>query len=141
MGKWTNAPAQRSPEAYTRGLKRMRDKYQNDATFRAKDAARGRARNADPVQRAKIKDRQLKKLYDMTLEQYQQMHEAQQGLCLICRQPAAPHRMLAVDHDHVSGAVRGLLCGTCNTALPLVEDPVKLANALQYLADAAYANG
>jgi hypothetical protein len=55
----------------------------------------------------------------------------QKGLCLICR--AAPPA--AVDHDHVTGRVRGILCGDCNTGMGQLDDnPWLLRRAIEYLA-------
>jgi len=43
-------------------------------------------------------------------------------------------RLLAVDHEHVSGAVRGLLCDQCNVAIGMMgEDPGRLELAAAYL--------
>jgi hypothetical protein len=59
------------------------------------------------------------------------MLEEQGGKCPICRKRKARH----VDHDHVSGAVRGILCFNCNGGLGRFEDdPVKLRRAIAYLA-------
>ncbi len=58
------------------------------------------------------------------------MSEAQNGLCAMCRDGPAAH----VDHDHVSGQVRGLLCFNCNAGLGLFKDrTVVLAAAITYL--------
>lgn len=67
----------------------------------------------------------LKRNYGMTVEQYQEIEERQNGLCALCRQPplvgkrasGKPQRppRLYVDHDHTSGKVRGLLCHWCNS--------------------------
>lgn len=61
--------------------------------------------------------------------EYSRMLEAQGHACAICRQPeSAIHhrsgevRALAVDHDHETDAVRGLLCRDCNTLLGLAHD-------------------
>lgn len=45
------------------------------------------------------------------------MYEAQGGTCAICDQPCASGRRLAVDHDHVTNRIRGLLCAKCNSCL------------------------
>jgi hypothetical protein len=58
------------------------------------------------------------------------MFAAQDGLCAICREAPAEH----VDHDHVSGRVRGLLCFNCNGALGQFRDRVDLMlRAVAYL--------
>ena len=48
------------------------------------------------------------------------MFEAQGGLCAICHKPQTT-RKLAVDHDHESGLIRGLLCTRCNCDIGLLE--------------------
>lgn len=59
---------------------------------------------------------------DLTVEQYDEMHDLQAGLCKICgRAESASGRRLAVDHDHETGAIRGLLCTKCNTTVGWVE--------------------
>jgi len=73
-------------------------------------------------QRAHIKHR-----YGISLDDYHKMLEAQGGVCAICKEPGKPSRkkptkyliprLLDVDHDHVTGRVRGLLCNSCNRRL------------------------
>ena len=46
----------------------------------------------------------------------------QQDACAICRRRCATGRRLAVDHDHTTGRVRGLLCFRCNTSLARYEE-------------------
>jgi hypothetical protein len=59
---------------------------------------------------------------DLTSEQYEEMHRLQKGLCKICGRPEpASGRRLAVDHSHVTGEIRGLLCTKCNTTVGWVE--------------------
>jgi len=57
--------------------------------------------------------KQTCKKYKITPTQYAELLTAQRGLCAICRRPPAK-RKLAVDHDHNTGLVRGLLCFYCN---------------------------
>lgn len=60
--------------------------------------------------------------YGLTPESYAELLDAQGGVCAICERPPPGERMLAVDHDHDTGEVRGLLCSNCNTALGLLGD-------------------
>lgn len=78
--------------------------------------------------------RHIQVTYGITGEQYQRLLEAQEGVCFICRRANGASRKLAVDHSHVSGFVRGLLCGPCNKILGhLRDDPgagLRIANYL-----------
>jgi len=79
----------------------------------------------------------MKKLYGITLEQYDTMLAFQGGCCGICRRPAASMTTrLNIDHDHKTRQVRGLLCSWCNhKRLPAVHDSVEYAaNLTAYLA-------
>ena len=80
----------------------------------------------------------LRKLYGITLEQYQELLAAQDGVCAICRQPPRGKRkFLVVDHDHETGQIRGLLCVTCNIGLGALRDRTDLLQAaLVYLEQA-----
>lgn len=55
----------------------------------------------------------------------------QASCCLICERRTA---ILCVDHDHVTGEVRGVLCRTCNVQLGIIEKPGWLGRALEYIA-------
>lgn len=77
----------------------------------------------------------------ITLEEYQRLHDAQHGVCAICKEFPKGMR-LAVDHSHdccigqttCGKCNRGLLCATCNTLLHRLEKtPGWLEKALQYL--------
>lgn len=58
----------------------------------------------------------LKSKFNITLEQYDKMLEKQNGVCAICGKPPI-HRKLAIDHNHKTGKIRGLLCIRCNPML------------------------
>ncbi len=76
----------------------------------------------------------LKSLYGLTLEEYEEMLREQDGKCAICGELPSPTKLLDVDHDHENKTVRGLLCNHCNTALGLVkEDPEILSAMIDYL--------
>jgi len=96
-------------------------------------------RNKNPEMNKKIQLRSDLKGFGMTVAQYDALIALQEGLCAICRKIPSGSR-LAVDHDHASGANRGLLCNSCNGGLGLLRDsPALLRAALDYLA--TYAAG
>jgi Autographiviridae endonuclease VII len=78
----------------------------------------------------------FRKLYGINITQYDWLLRRQNGVCAVCGQPCKTGKRLAVDHDHRTGAVRGLLCGLCNTAAGALQDDPQLAGAL-----ARYLNG
>lgn len=91
-------------------------------------------RNRETVRRYKLKVN-----FGITLEQYNEMFEQQDGCCAICRETESGVKHgrlidLSVDHDHVTGEVRRLLCGSCNKGLGFFMDsPDLLAAAILYL--------
>lgn len=91
-------------------------------------------------------ERRRKRLsnYGMTDEEYFALVEAQGGVCAICGTTDGVRSdsdgSLVVDHDHATGAVRGLLCGNCNLGIGFLrDDPAILRAAIIYLARAAAA--
>jgi hypothetical protein len=89
--------------------------------------------------RRKSKSVQLKAKYGITLECYEEMHDEQKGLCAICGNPESAasniggEKLLAVDHNHETGEVRGLLCQACNVGLGHFTTPERLMAAASYL--------
>ncbi len=72
----------------------------------------------------------LKARYGITAAEYDAMVEAQGGVCAMCEERAPEH----VDHDHLTGRIRGVLCSCCNQALGNLRDSVDLARrAVDYL--------
>ena len=69
---------------------------------------------------------------NITMQQYSEMFAAQHGRCLICNRPEKWE--LRVDHDHITGKVRGLLCHKCNSGLGMFNDDLGLLQtAVHYL--------
>jgi hypothetical protein len=73
----------------------------------------------------------IKRKYGLTPEQYEAMRIAQKDLCAICREPDTYSSTsgLCVDHCHVTGRVRGLLCNRCNRAIGLMRDDERVLQA------------
>lgn len=68
----------------------------------------------------------------MTYTEFKEMLKGQNGKCVICGK--VDRRRLSVDHCHKTGKVRGLLCHSCNVALGLFKDDIKLLKkAIIYL--------
>lgn len=85
-----------------------------------------------PAGKAMIRNRDLKRFYGITLEDYNRMFDEQSGLCAICR--VALDTTANVDHDHKTDNVRGLLCRSCNLALGHFQDSKEsLKAAIRYL--------
>lgn len=74
-----------------------------------------------------------KRMTGVSKEEYLQKLEHQQGKCAICGMKDAKRR-LAADHDHETGAARGLLCRDCNQVLGKFQDsPERFLTAAAYL--------
>lgn len=82
-----------------------------------------------PKGKATQRRNQLKMRYGITVEEYDRMLKAQDGVCAICHKPEPAYSHLAVDHCHLTSTVRGLLCSRCNTAVAQLQDSPKLARA------------
>lgn len=78
----------------------------------------------------------LKRKYGISNDDYFFMRDLQECKCAICGtpEPEIHDDWLVVDHDHKTGAVRGLLCSKCNTSLGgFQDDPAILEAAINYL--------
>jgi len=67
----------------------------------------------------------LNKNYNLTLEEFNQMYELQNGKCYLCEKPISG-KEVKIDHNHSTGKVRKLLCHNCNTSLGLLNEDIKL---------------
>ena len=79
-----------------------------------------------------------KKRYGVSEEEYKTMFLKQNGNCLGCgTNQSKLKKALHVDHCHITGKVRGLLCATCNLALGYAKDNEQiLLNLIKYLKNA-----
>ena len=112
--------------------------YQRRQTARHPERKRAqdtnwRKRNPEKA-RAGIRRWNLMRKFGISVEDYDVMLQGQGGLCALCgRSERALAKRLAVDHDHDTGAVRGLLCGPCNVVLGYIENTEWYPKALAYL--------
>jgi hypothetical protein len=137
--------------AKERGNARRRERYATDPEYRARIDAQTKASHArnpeskrrgnkqwQARQRAHLKASDPELLrhqnfrgalykYGLSPAAYEAMLISQNGVCAICRQHETAKlrgatRRMSVDHDHATGAVRGLLCTNCNQALGKFKD-------------------
>ncbi|WP_345436669.1 endonuclease VII domain-containing protein [Actinoallomurus vinaceus] len=94
--------------------------------YRPEARTRGRSRGGSKSHR----HYHLTGRYGIGADEVDRMIDRQGGLCLICRTAATAH----IDHDHVTGVVRGVLCGDCNSGMgQLRDDPWVVRRAIEYL--------
>lgn len=67
-------------------------------------------------------EKRVQNVYGLEAGEYAQLYEFQGGVCALCRRSTGAARRLAVDHDHLTGKVRGELCKPCNTLLGHARD-------------------
>ena len=111
--------------------KKRRKEYEQSPEYKAAQ----KKYNQSPEYKAAQKKRRLKREYDITLDQYNEMLDAQDGRCAVCGIVFVGTKPPHIDHDHVTLKVRGLLCAQCNSGLGQFKDsPIILRRALAYLA-------
>lgn len=109
----------------------------NPENHAPRESGWARKRQADPTWERR---ETLRRKYNITPEKYAELYTLQGGLCAICLEPetitvrSRNPWTLAVDHDHATGRVRGLLCNRCNLLLGKVHDESKILRAaIKYL--------
>lgn len=72
--------------------------------------------------------------YGLSLLDRAELLRLQHCKCAVCYDELKSGKGAAIDHDHNSGKVRGILCSSCNTAIGLFkEDPRRMRDAIAYL--------
>ncbi len=113
-------------------VKEWHRKYNEDPGRQRKH--RDRERHNYHLKPRDKRDRNLRLKFGITLDEYREMEAAQDSKCAVCQLECKSGRDLAVDHDHATDAVRGLLCMNCNRAIGWMQDsPDRLLAAAAYL--------
>lgn len=119
----------RDPEYRLKTQESQRRCYANNASYRSNVLASKKAKNADGSLSKQRYKMALKRKYGLSTAQFDAMVDQQQGMCAICS-----NALECVDHCHVTGVVRGLLCNRCNLGIGMLDDnPVLLKQAAEYL--------
>lgn len=83
---------------------------------------RKKAYKARPHAKVDAQRHNIKRAYGLTWEQAKALYDAQGGKCALCLQDISwEGRERAIDHDHATGKVRGILCRGCNQMLGYLE--------------------
>lgn len=78
-------------------------------------------------------DKLIRSEYGISTDERRDLETKQHGRCAICNDKPHASRRLSIDHDHATGAVRGLLCTRCNTTIGLLNDsPELIRKMLEY---------
>ena len=78
--------------------------------------------------------RKLERVYGISVEKFDAMLAAQGGKCAICSDEMPTRKGRHIDHNHVTGVVRAILCGPCNRGLGFFRDcPDRLRLAAAYI--------
>lgn len=82
----------------------------------------------------------LRRLYNITIDDFNGMIKFQNNKCGICfKEFSANRSSINIDHDHETGEVRGLLCSGCNTGLGQLGDNIEgIKKALYYLENSPF---
>lgn len=125
LKKWRDA----NPDHRRQYAKRY---WESNPEYRERCRAAERAKyHENPL---KARDDRLRYKYGIGLDEYRDMEARQGGVCAICGLKCKTGRELAVDHNHATGEVRGLLCGKCNKGIGLFDErPELFAAAVAYL--------
>ena len=109
---------------YQKEWRESHKKYKKEWFQKNKGRYKQRARNDHLI-----------KTYGITIEQYNELFIKQNGCCRICnRHQSEFKRSLAVDHDHKTNKIRGLLCHHCNRGLgDFFEDISIMESAITYI--------
>ena len=91
-----------------------------------------------PCEVYRVRRAKLHRMYGLTEDQYNLMLVAQDWKCLLCSKQLIDkgkrEEQPCIDHDHVTGQVRGLLCWCCNAGLGMFkENPEVLLRAIQHI--------
>jgi hypothetical protein len=127
-----------------RCAKKQRKRYYSDPKNLEKICKKSNEWKKNNKERVKknLRKWSLRNKFNMTVDEYDEMLEKQKGVCAICGKSEVVKnqygiKRLAVDHNHITGKVRGLLCTHCNIGIGNLfvdfEGVNLLLNAINYV--------
>ena len=113
---------------------RKTDKSPDNRHYTCKTCTCARLKETHDPER--YRKQHLKRKYNITLQEYNDMLAKQHHRCAVCSttEPGGKHNTFCVDHCHSTGKVRALLCRNCNMLLGMAKDrPEYLTQLIAYL--------
>jgi hypothetical protein len=124
-----NQSASKHRENNREKVREKNKNYRINNPDKVKESAKRWKENNLAYYKRMCRESKLKRLYGLTIEQYDDMLLKQNGLCCLCSNPAQ-----VVDHCHITNKVRGLLCHMCNKGLQRLKDNIEtMEKAIKYL--------
>lgn len=116
-------------------IKKSYEKRKILANEKNREYYKNRTPETKALRATKQMNSHLRLKYGISVEQYNEMLDSQNGCCLICnKNQNTLNRRLAVDHCHKTGKVRGLLCAACNTSLGHLEEDIdRMTRLINYV--------
>lgn len=114
----------------------LKSQYNKTYYLRHRERIIPKASERQRLNSERYRNKNLKRKYGIDTIEYDRMLKSQDGKCKICGtdRPGIKGRRFAVDHNHVTGEVRGLLCLRCNLLIGHAKDDIQiLQKAMEYL--------
>lgn len=133
MKRCTNCHEAKPLSAYSRQKDSKTGRYYKRAVCKACRVIHARSYIEKPEYQLRKREKSLRKLYGIGVDDYNTLFNNQDGRCFGCKRHQSEFiKALSVDHHHGTKAVRGLLCSGCNLAIGNVKEN---ASTLRALAD------
>lgn len=100
-------------------VKAQRKEYGKKYRKENKDKIKIKVSDWGKKNKRRKKATEIQRRYGISLEDYDKLFEQQKGVCAICNKGMS--RGLDIDHNHITGQIRGLLCNPCNQQLGIFE--------------------
>lgn len=116
-------------------VKERKKEYYSSPEWKEKQKEYQKEYSSKPEVKEQRRCAYLRRTYGITLDEYNEMFVEQNGCCASCgKHESEQKKTLAVDHDHETLEVRGLLCDACNISLGLLqEDEDNILSLLAYI--------
>lgn len=124
-----------SRKGYASQCKTCQEKYWETDDYKQKHSERAKQWYKTPRGKRVWLNSYYRRHFGITIEEYERLLSEQNSRCGICEtEKCATGKSFAVDHDHTTGRVRGLLCKKCNLALGFLEDDTsRMQRAINYM--------